>query len=36
MFLALVGAITAQLLLGRWHDRELAELTASSGHGNRL
>jgi len=24
MFLALVGAITAQLLLGRWHDRELA------------
>ena len=26
MFLALVGAITAQLLLSRWHDRELTHL----------
>jgi putative membrane protein len=26
MFLALVGAVSAQLLLGRWHDRQIAEL----------
>jgi hypothetical protein len=26
MFLAIVGAITAQLLLGRIHDRQLAAL----------
>lgn len=25
MFLALIGAIAAQLLLGRWHDRQLAQ-----------
>lgn len=30
MFLALIGALASQLLLGRWHDRELAEITASS------
>lgn len=27
MFLALVGAIAAQLLVGRWHDRQLKALT---------
>lgn len=32
MFLALIGAITAQLLLARRHDRELAAL---AGHGQR-
>lgn len=26
MFLALCGALSSQLLLGRWHDRQLAEL----------
>jgi hypothetical protein len=26
MFIALTGAITAQLALGRWHDREIGEL----------
>jgi putative membrane protein len=26
MFLALTGALSAQLLLGRWHDRQIAEL----------
>jgi uncharacterized membrane protein YjdF len=26
MFLALIGAITAQLLLSRFHDRQLARL----------
>ena len=24
MFMALIGAITAQLLLSRWHDRQIA------------
>jgi putative membrane protein len=28
MFLALCGAVAAQLLLGRWHDRQLAQLRA--------
>lgn len=28
MFLALCGAVAAQLLLGRWHDRQLATLRA--------
>lgn len=27
MFLALLGALSSQLLLGRWHDRQLARLT---------
>jgi putative membrane protein len=27
MFCALIGALTAQLLLARWHDRQLARLT---------
>ena len=26
MFLALIGAMTAQLVLGRWHDRQLQKL----------
>ncbi len=26
MFLALCGALTSQILLGRWHDRQLAEI----------
>jgi putative membrane protein len=30
MFLALLGAIAALLLLGRWHDRQLSRLGASS------
>lgn len=29
MFQALLGAITAQLLLARWHDRQLARLASS-------
>ena len=28
MFLALCGALSSQLLLSRWHDRQLAELTS--------
>lgn len=31
MFLALCGALTAQLLLARWHDRQLAAMSASLG-----
>ena len=31
MMLALIGAITALLLLSRWHDRELKRLVRSSG-----
>jgi len=31
MFLAFNGAILAQLLLGRWHDRQLAELPEPTG-----
>ena len=27
MFLALLGALSSQLLLGRWHDRQLARMT---------
>jgi hypothetical protein len=30
MFMALVGAVTAQLLLSRIHDRQLARLTGAS------
>lgn len=30
MFLALIGAISSQLLLARWHDAELAQLEPSS------
>jgi putative membrane protein len=30
MFLALLGALSSQLLLGRWHDRQLARLPESS------
>ena len=30
MFLALVGALSSQLLLGRWHDRQLARLAQDS------
>lgn len=30
MFCALIGAIAAQLLLSRWHDRQLASLSATS------
>jgi putative membrane protein len=30
MFLALLGALSSQLLLGRWHDRQLARLTQDS------
>jgi putative membrane protein len=29
MAMALIGAVAAQLLLGRWHDRSLARLTSS-------
>ncbi len=29
MFLALCGALTSQLLLARWHDRQLAKLSGS-------
>jgi putative membrane protein len=29
MAMALIGAVAAQLLLGRWHDRALARLTSS-------
>ena len=29
MFLALLGALSSQLLLGRWHDRQLARLKES-------
>jgi uncharacterized membrane protein YjdF len=31
MFLALIGAITAQLLLARLHDRQLARLLGRAG-----
>jgi putative membrane protein len=31
MFLAFCGAIAAQLLLSRWHDRQLATLVAAPG-----
>lgn len=31
MFLALCGALTAQLLLARWHDRQLAAMSPSVG-----
>jgi putative membrane protein len=27
MFLALLGALSSQLLLGRWHDRQLARMS---------
>jgi putative membrane protein len=30
MFLALLGAVSSQLLLGRWHDRQLARLPESA------
>ncbi len=30
MFLALIGALTAQLLLARWHDRQLARLAGGA------
>ena len=30
MFLALMGAVSSQLLLGRWHDRQLARLREST------
>ena len=30
MFLALMGAVSSQLLLGRWHDRQLAALKMSA------
>ncbi|WP_438958291.1 DUF2238 domain-containing protein [Porticoccus sp.] len=32
MFIALLGAISAQLLLGGWHDRQMAVVTASMKH----
>jgi len=31
MFLALIGAFAAQLLLGRWHDRQLARMAPATG-----
>ncbi|HEX6737936.1 MAG TPA: DUF2238 domain-containing protein [Vicinamibacteria bacterium] len=31
MFLALLGALTSQITLGRWHDRQLSGLTAAAG-----
>jgi putative membrane protein len=31
MFLALCGALTAQLVLARWHDRQLASMSSSAG-----
>jgi hypothetical protein len=31
MFLALCGAVAAQLLLNRWHDRQLAALLKRTG-----
>ncbi len=30
MFLALLGAVSSQLLLGRWHDRQLSRLNEST------
>jgi putative membrane protein len=35
MFLALCGALTAQLLLARWHDRQLDALPRAPDAGNR-
>ncbi len=34
MFMALTGAIIALLLLGRWHDRQMARLEAKPGPGS--
>ena len=32
MFIALIGAISAQLVLGRWHDRDLGALRPNDGN----